>query len=151
MTNGHGFGKVRTLQKLKFFLWKISHFIFPSKQFLQNRGMDIDKSCSWCNHELEDMNHILWYCPLAVQQWSVFSLWLNIPLIRLKFQSFDLYRIAKHKAGEFDSKYWNILVAANLWTIWIARKACSFNGIRKKHEELECMMKSFAYDRISAR
>lgn len=55
------------------------------------------------------------------------------------------------KANKFGRKYWHIFLAANLWSIWLARNACVFQRIRKTPEELAYMLKFYSYEWINAR
>lgn len=45
--------------KIKLFLWKIAHKIIPTKSFLAHRGLNIKTKCSWCDLEVEDLDHML--------------------------------------------------------------------------------------------
>ncbi|CAN0904758.1 hypothetical protein LINGRAHAP2_LOCUS23282 [Linum grandiflorum] len=53
--------------KLRFFLWKIIHGIFPIADALHAHDMDVSLSCPICNQANETISHFLFTCPVARQ------------------------------------------------------------------------------------
>ena len=61
--------KMNVLPKLKFFLWQCLHQILPTRDLLNNRGLILPLHCPLCNHNREDLQHILKDCPKVQEIW----------------------------------------------------------------------------------
>lgn len=99
-----------------------------SKLFLVQRGI-IQIEDSWCHHcrsHIEDSNHIIIHCDLALRIWMlVLSRWgVTGPLVGnvtdLIFQ-WDFL----NKSSRFRS-LWNILAFEIAWALWINRNKAIF-------------------------
>ncbi|CAA7017075.1 unnamed protein product [Microthlaspi erraticum] len=60
---------VKTLPKLKNFLWKMKTRALPVGETLAMRGIAVDNSCKRCG-AMEDELHILLHCPFANRVWE---------------------------------------------------------------------------------
>lgn len=55
--------------KVKEFMWKLTHRVLTTKEYLKRWGMQIDPHCPFCQHN-EDTHHALISCARAHQLWT---------------------------------------------------------------------------------
>ncbi|XP_028059243.1 uncharacterized protein LOC114262983 [Camellia sinensis] len=60
--------KLKFPQKLKSFLWLVFHEKIPTNKMRNLRGLISDPNCPYCAN-VEDIEHLLWFCPQAIQIW----------------------------------------------------------------------------------
>jgi ribonuclease HI len=60
--------------KSKIFLWRALHGILPLKCVLANRHVGTEGGCPICNSGPEDVLHLLFTCPVAMDLWAVLGL-----------------------------------------------------------------------------
>lgn len=63
--------KVKTLPKIRVFLWKALSSALPTADLICARGMKIDQRCQTCGREPESINHTLFECTFARLVWAV--------------------------------------------------------------------------------
>lgn len=56
--------KVKTLPKIRVFLWKSLSAALPTADLLSTRGMKVDNRCQKCGREADLINHLLFYAVL---------------------------------------------------------------------------------------
>jgi hypothetical protein len=61
---------MKVLEKVKIFVWSDLHSTIPTKCVLANRDIGISGSCPICNQGVEDVWHLLFTCPAAVEVWQ---------------------------------------------------------------------------------
>lgn len=64
--------KIKVPAKIKLFMWQALHQILPTLCLIENRGIQVNTSCRWCNEAPENFKHLLWECSLARQCWNFF-------------------------------------------------------------------------------
>ncbi|KAL0695177.1 hypothetical protein Bca4012_062357 [Brassica carinata] len=113
--------KVKTLPKIRVFLWKILSDALPTADLLIARGMKVDNRCQTCGGELDSVNHLLFECCFARQVWAV-SL---IPQQRGGFDDSSIYTNINHLLNLNDLKQLNEKVRRVwpwiLWNLWKRR------------------------------
>lgn len=116
--------------KIKIFLWKVMWTILPTKLVLSKRLSNINPLCDWCGVKEETMEHIFWGCEVADWMWQYLGSWWSIPSLLNRHFDFSLPRLFLLTRRKFIKKVWGLVVAAALWTIWLARNDNVFNKIR---------------------
>ncbi|CAN7044661.1 unnamed protein product [Brassica rapa subsp. trilocularis] len=61
--------KVKTLPKIRVFLWKSLSSALPTADLLNARGMKVDNRCQTCGDESDSINHLLFECCFARRVW----------------------------------------------------------------------------------
>jgi ribonuclease HI len=56
--------------KVKIFIWRSLHGIIPVKCVLANRHIGTSGECPICHQGAEDIRHLLFMCPTAVELWT---------------------------------------------------------------------------------
>lgn len=76
--NGNGvwkdLWKLKCPNKIKHFLWRLTHNSQPLRCNLSRRGMLIDTRCPVCGQMSEDGGHLVFKCKLAKQIWRLLNL-----------------------------------------------------------------------------
>lgn len=142
---GTNYGKLKSLHVSVFFLWKVAHNILPSKSFLNSRFRIGNLVCSWCNQELEDQNHILWYCQGAKEVWENISAWWEVNLVSISLQG-NLEAMLGLVTESMCSQAWEISIAAVLWSLWLARNDRLFNDAVHKTSDIVFLVKKRSFE-----
>lgn len=66
--------KVKTTSRAKVFLWLTNHKKIMSYVERKKRGFMTNEMCHICSQTLEDADHILFRCPIAVEAWRGLAL-----------------------------------------------------------------------------
>ena len=82
--------KVKTLPKIKIFLWKSLNEALLVAELLRRSGMKVDERCQLCGREGEDINHALFVCDIARQVWAL----SEIPSPREGFHEASILKIS---------------------------------------------------------
>lgn len=85
--------KCKVPLKIKYFLWKIKHWIIPTRSLLVERGLQISNKRPWCGITIEDVVHLFWDSYLANMTWSILKEWLGVNLNPLLVNNFCIDRI----------------------------------------------------------
>lgn len=120
--------KVKTVPKIRVFLWKALSSALPTADLIRARGMKIDKRCQTCGSETESINHTLFECTFARLVWAEStipnrnggfdegSVFTNMPfLLNLEDNS---------RLVEEDKRSWPWI----LWNLWKTRNEMLFKG-----------------------
>ncbi|KAK6780484.1 hypothetical protein RDI58_022668 [Solanum bulbocastanum] len=65
---------LKTLNKIKYFLWQCFHNRNPSELYLQTLNISNDNIYPICNINPESLSHILIHCPIAKQFWESYQI-----------------------------------------------------------------------------
>nr|XP_051221482.1 uncharacterized protein LOC127339703 [Lolium perenne] len=60
--------------KIKIFIWRSLHGIVPIKCILANRHVGTSGECPVCNLHAEDLRHLLFTCPVAIDMWQTMGI-----------------------------------------------------------------------------
>ena len=66
--------QVKTVPKIRVFLWKSLSAALPTADLISARGMKVDSRCQTCGEEPESINHMLFTCPFARLVWASSSI-----------------------------------------------------------------------------
>ncbi|XP_043700415.1 uncharacterized protein LOC122651162 [Telopea speciosissima] len=121
---------IKTLPKVKNFLWRCCANGVASSENLMKRHIPIDPSCSRCGHDPKSIDHLLFLCPIARAAWFGSNLTVGIPVDG----PFTLAQLLLHwPCLNFHDKRCNedvlCLLSFMCWNIWLARNDLVF-GIK---------------------
>ena len=74
----NGIWKLKTLQKVKNLIWRMCRGCLPTRVRLLDKGVHCPTQCVSCYSNHEDLAHIFFECPFAVQVWSMAGLWREV-------------------------------------------------------------------------
>ncbi|XP_056841869.1 uncharacterized protein LOC130495000 [Raphanus sativus] len=128
--------KVKTVPKVRVFLWKALSNALPVADLIRARGMKIDNRCQTCGNETESINHALFECTFARLVWAVSP----IPQRNGGFSedsvftnmNFLLNLNGNTNLREEDKRVWPWI----LWNLWKRRNEMAFEGRCLSAEEL---------------
>lgn len=121
---------IKAPPKILNFLWRIQWNIVPTRDFLNSRLHTVTNLCPWCLLTSESASHLFWHCELSIWAWEFVSRWWSLPAIRKFIPHFSLFSLLKIKVHKAASRIWYIVVAATLWSIWLARNELVFSNIK---------------------
>ncbi|XP_043703872.1 uncharacterized protein LOC122653966 [Telopea speciosissima] len=118
---------IKTLPKVKNFLWICCANGIASGENFMKRHIPIDPSCTRCGHNPESVNHLLFLCPRARAAWFGSNLTVGIPANG----PFTLAQLLLHwpSLNFHDKRYSEdlmCLLSFICWNIWLARNDLVF-------------------------
>ncbi|WOH03993.1 hypothetical protein DCAR_0623398 [Daucus carota subsp. sativus] len=128
--------KLKVLPEIINFIWKLAWGALPTKSILSQRLKTTDSSCQWCTLSPETLSHLFWECQLATWALSFIQSWWNISRNTFYRASNNLFRLLKFFSQKHINRIWKTVVAATLWTIWLARNEAIFNDVRLKQTDI---------------
>ena len=144
-TNGHAvcmhkdwnqIWSIKGPPKIVSFLWRLKWEILPTRSFLNSRLKDVTNVCAWCGSNPETIPHLFWDCELAKWTWEFISNWWSMPGLKKDGLPFSLLRLLNSKVSSSIGRIWHMVIAAALWSIWLARNELIFKQVRIKKENL---------------
>jgi hypothetical protein len=102
-------------QKMKEFLWRVARGCLPTRERLQQKGVNCTNNCEHCQHNFENEWHIFFGCVKAQETWEVAGLW---PQIEGLFESANGFVSFFFHLLHLLSQNEIILFVASLWSIW---------------------------------
>ncbi|XP_026436560.1 uncharacterized protein LOC113334543 [Papaver somniferum] len=112
------FWKLNISQRIKTFLWKYIHNIFPIRKKLGQFMKDIKLNCVFCNHECESLKHLFFECIYAK------TISILPPLVGLNHNNDANFSFANMYAdwiAGVSSNYDIEIMATKCWLIWKER------------------------------
>jgi len=70
--------RLKIPSKVKHLVWRMCRGCLPTRVRLQNKGVSCPTNCESCNYNYEDLNHLLFECPLAIQVWNSAGIWQDV-------------------------------------------------------------------------
>lgn len=128
---------IKVPPKISIFLWKVQWGILPTCDFLHRKLSDFSPLCKWCNNESENINHLFWDCSLAKWVWDFIGKWWSLENKLSSMASFSLSSLFKLQMSGNSWNIWALVVAAAVWTIWVARNEFVFQQVRISKSCLE--------------
>lgn len=108
-----------------FFLWLMNHNALPTSHLVRNRVNKnlINDVCLWCLNSVDNQDHILWDCEPAKWGWSFIEKWWEAKItLHNLWSSFSKFK------SPIVKNAWGVVVASTLWTVWLVRNRCVFEG-----------------------
>lgn len=133
--------EVKTAPKIKIFMWKaLSNALAVSEELL-GRGIKVDPRCQSCGEVGEDINHVLFTCPMARVVWAT----SGFPFPPRGFEHQSLYEnfnylftCGKNKGVPKDLASCFPWI---LWMIWKNKNSFVFEG--KEYDDVATVAKCF--------
>ena len=124
--------QARVPPKIKNFGWKVLHNAIPVNKNLCTRGIEVDKWCSVCGSEEEDMSHALMRCLEAKMMWYTSPLRLEIRCdSQMDFKEWCIHLVSQYNEQAWWDIFWSLL-----WGLWLKRNAWVFEQKRKPVNEV---------------
>ena len=120
--------KVKTVPKIRVFLWKALSCALPTSDLIYARGMRIDLRCQTCGDDRESINHVLFSCCFARQVWALSP-------IPSKVNGFDHDSVFANMSYLLHGENWQLLTEEQrrvwpwiVWNLWKRRNEMLFGG-----------------------
>ena len=122
------FWNIKTVQKIKLFLWRICHNAVPVKENLLKRRIASSSVCSICNSDIETVEHALLLCPWTKPVWFGSQLQLAPSVNNVTWIDLWLQQLFETLGKQPDYKEHGLsMLAHTLWMIWKGRNSSAFN------------------------
>ena len=121
--------KVKTLPKIRHFMWRALAGALAVATRLRTRGIQIDPSCKMCHAHPETICHILFHCHTTKEVWRLSNITLppagfSMNSVFLNFHHLmDVCR--RSTSSDTSSKYFPWI----LWHLWKARNMSVFERV----------------------
>lgn len=130
---------------MQFFGWLAWKGRIKSRAFLQHVGclsQDASTECVFCGCAVETDCHVLVQCRFVWKIWSNILSWWGLQWVSPKNARGVLEWWSGFKWGKFETKIWNVIPFAVLWSIWTLRNECIFKGKQFCLEEVCDLIKT---------
>ncbi|XP_022007603.1 uncharacterized protein LOC110906839 [Helianthus annuus] len=132
--------------KYNIMAWRGNLDRLPTRVNLRRKNVDIPSVlCPLYNDYEETVDHLFTTCSVALQVWSVFSVWCNIPLLFF-FEFKDI--LESHKLIKSGKKAEKIIYRLGIiacWCIWKGRNDTIFNQRKCSSSDIIREFKSRGY------
>lgn len=133
--------KVKTLPKIRHFLWRALSGALAVKANLRSRGIQVSETCASCGQGSETVSHVLFTCPSALDVWRA----LNFPIPPAGFSPNSVflnlhYLTEGAKRPSTDSSLRRSFPWI-LWHLWKARNSLLFERTKLSPETIKNMIK----------
>lgn len=123
--------KLNCPNKVKHFLWRMTHNSHPLRMNLARKGMKIDTICPVCKRKDEDGGHLFFKCKYAKNVWRELCLEKERLELACLLSRWEVTMAITRMKQEVQSR-----VAILLWFIWSERNAIRENGSSRPAETL---------------
>ncbi|XP_024200296.1 uncharacterized protein LOC112203585 [Rosa chinensis] len=116
--------KAKVPGKVQICIWRAANNLLPTRACLTTKGYTGDTSCVLCNHRLEDVSHVLYKCPIAVELLSSPPLNLQQSLLpHINFKEWLLDCAMHLNLATFEK------LMMVLWSVWKNRNSKLWDGV----------------------
>lgn len=133
--------EVKTVPKIKIFMWKAMSNALAVSEELRGRGIKVDPRCQSCGEVGEDINHVLFTCSMARVVWAT----SGFPFPPRGFENQSLYENFNYlfMCGKNKEVPKDLVVCFPwiLWMIWKNKNAFVFEG--KEYDVVVTVAKCF--------
>ena len=120
-----GIWKVKVSKRVDFFIWTVAHGQILTLDNLMLRGRPLANRCCLCCYNVESVDHLLLFCPIALSLWMYMLRLFGINWV-MSGSVMDLLFCWYHWLGKYSSDIWDLVPGCVMWTIWIERNRRSF-------------------------
>ncbi|KAL4367556.1 hypothetical protein GQ457_05G010050 [Hibiscus cannabinus] len=114
--------------KIRNFVWKVCKNIAPTKDNLVKRFVPISPLCGRCCTEVENIEHVLFFCPYAQAVWRASE--FSYSPQKDGFPGFARWWLSMLSLKEkVEGRDWINLIAFLCWFLWKARNEFSFSNV----------------------
>ncbi|KAK2434249.1 hypothetical protein QL285_019418 [Trifolium repens] len=116
--NWQNIWELKIPQKMKVFLWRAARGCLPTRQRLQQKGVNCPHTCAHCQQNFENEWHLFFGCEKAQEIWEEAGLWY---LIEGMFETADGFVSLFFKLLDLLSQHLVFQFVSALWCIWKRR------------------------------
>ena len=120
-----GIWKVKVSKRVDFFIWTVAHGQILTLDNLMLRGRPLANRCCLFCYNVESVDHLLLFCPIALSLWMYMLRLFGINWV-MPGSVMDLLFCWYHWLGKHSSDIWDLVPGCVMWTIWIERNPRSF-------------------------
>lgn len=115
VVNWSGIWKLKVPPKIRNLVWRMCRGVLPTRMQLQDKGVQCPMNCVSCDSTQEDVQHLFFACPLAVQTWRMTGLWSHIVTVSSTDVSATqiIFNLVETLPAEQKQ-----LFATMLWSLW---------------------------------
>jgi len=73
-----GIWRLKVPPKTKNIVWRVCRGVLPTRKRLRDKGVQCLEACVICPAAREDVSHLFFACPYAIQAWQMSGLWSEI-------------------------------------------------------------------------
>ena len=117
----HRICQLKVPNKVKTFVWRLTHNILPVRRNVANRGINIDTICPVCRKVDEDCGHLFFKCKYAKLCWCL----MNMEEIRAELVNCQSGVKTINKIWGLDKNI-QLKVVVFLWRWWSAKKNLAY-------------------------
>jgi len=101
--------------KVKHLIWLMCRGCLPTRIRLQDKGVACPTTCASCSHAYEDLNHLLFECPFAIQVWTSAGIWYDIHNAAINSDSSidTIFYLFQNSTMQVQQRF-----AAICWSLW---------------------------------
>ncbi|XP_018473662.1 uncharacterized protein LOC108844873 [Raphanus sativus] len=121
--------KVKTLPKIRMFLWRAVSGALAVAERLNTRGMQVNETCKLCNADTESINHVLFQCQPAKDLLQVTNFPADTQPPRSLLENVKIAIKLTAEANIGTEK--NRAIPWLLWSIWKNRNAILYAGVQE--------------------
>jgi len=118
---------IKTMPKIKIFLWQVCHNALPIRGILFRRGCHIEPQCPLCTMDMDSIDHLFWNCYGTQRVWDLVVQHQRQPAQLMGRFSHDWTR-SFGKINELCSLKEVLKLNFLLWTICKGRNAVLFQN-----------------------
>lgn len=125
--------------RVQFFGWLAWKGRIKTSYYLQRIGVlsdGFDPRCIFCKGEVENINHVLLFCPFTWRIWSRILQWWGIQWVLPGSISCLFNWCIGIKLQKQEQMIWRAIPLAVLWSVWNRRNECIFGNAQVDIDDL---------------
>jgi len=105
----------------------------PTRVRLQDKGVPCPTNCASCNYNYEDLNHLLFECPLAIQVWNSVVIWQDVQNAAMNTDSAvnTIIYLVQNSPIKIQQRF-----AAICWSLWKHRNLKIWGNVTDNSAEV---------------
>jgi ribonuclease HI len=113
--NWRNIWRLKIPPKVKHLIWRMCRGCLPTRVRLQDKGVVCPTNCASCSHAYEDLNHLLFECPFAIQVWTSAGIWYDIQQASINSDSAVdmIFYLLQNSTTNVQQ-----IFAATCWSLW---------------------------------
>ncbi|KAG2246693.1 hypothetical protein Bca52824_086321 [Brassica carinata] len=126
--------KVKTMPKIRHFLWRALAGALAVAERLRSRGIPVETTCKLCHAQPETICHVLFHCPVAKEVWRL----SEFPMPAADFSTNSVFLNFHHlletcKRSRLEERT-RLVFPWILWNIWKSRNKFVFQQVNLEFE-----------------